>query len=152
MTEFGISGRSDLDAGEARDGRSDMPIDVAMEMPTAATSIAAETMGTAKFEPTVVLATVRGYPASVRVGTEPKTPVWVRNRQATRPADSWRAKPGPKPVNLRVLPGLARPVGSNLRFCISGFTLIVAFRYATDNRKILRLGNCGSFLIHWPPY
>jgi len=38
----------------------------------------------------VVLATVPGYPALVRVGTDPKAPFRVRNRQVTRPALSWR--------------------------------------------------------------
>jgi hypothetical protein len=51
MTEFRVSGRSDLDAGEAENGRSDAPMDVAMEMATAATSIAAETAGATIFEP-----------------------------------------------------------------------------------------------------
>jgi len=51
MTEFRVSGRSDLDAGEAENGRSDAPMDVAMEMATEATSIAAETAGATIFEP-----------------------------------------------------------------------------------------------------
>jgi hypothetical protein len=51
MTEFRGSERSDLDAGEAGDGRSDAPMDMAMEMATAATSIAAETAGVTIFEP-----------------------------------------------------------------------------------------------------
>jgi len=51
MTEFRVSMRSDLDAGEAGKGRSDATMDVAMEMATAATPIAAETVGSAIFEP-----------------------------------------------------------------------------------------------------
>jgi len=43
-----VSGRSDLDPGEAADGRSDAPMDVPMEM---ATPIAAETGGTTMVEP-----------------------------------------------------------------------------------------------------
>jgi len=43
--------RSDLDAGEAGKGRSDPPMDVAMEMGTVATSIAAENAGAAVLEP-----------------------------------------------------------------------------------------------------
>lgn len=39
----------------------------------------------------------------------------------TQPAHSSKAKPGPVPINPRVSLGLARHVGSNLRFCISGF-------------------------------
>jgi hypothetical protein len=49
------------------------------------------------------------------------------------------AKPGPVPVNLLVVPGLARPVGRNLRICGSGSTFRVAFRYATVNCRILTL-------------
>jgi hypothetical protein len=51
MTEFRVSVRSDLDAGEAGNGRSDAPMDVAMEMATAATTIAAETAGAIIFDP-----------------------------------------------------------------------------------------------------
>ena len=50
MTKFRASGRSDLDARVAENGRSDTPMDVAMEMATA-TAIAAETAGTGIFEP-----------------------------------------------------------------------------------------------------
>jgi len=71
--------------------------------------------------------------------------VWFQTRPKTRPTDSWRAKPGPVPVNLRASQGLARPVRSNLRFCVSGFTFMVAFRYATANRKVLTLVCRGSF-------
>ena len=78
-----------------------------------------------------------GLPAS-SPGTDQKDgSVRVQNRPKTRPAVSWRAKPGPVPVNLRVLPGLAKPVGSNLRFCVSGISFMVAFRYPTVNSKIL---------------
>jgi hypothetical protein len=51
MTESRVSGRSDQDAGEAENGRSDAPMDVAMEMAMAATSIPAETAGATIFEP-----------------------------------------------------------------------------------------------------
>jgi len=51
MTDVRVSGRSDLDAGEAENGRSDAPMDVAMEMATAATSIAGETAGATILEP-----------------------------------------------------------------------------------------------------
>jgi hypothetical protein len=49
---------------------------------------------------------------------------------------SWRAKPGPVPLNPGILMGLAIPVGSNLRFRVSGFTFMVAFTYTTVERKI----------------
>jgi len=51
ITEVRGSKRSDLDTGEAGDRRSDAPMDVAMEMATMATPIAAETAGAAIFEP-----------------------------------------------------------------------------------------------------
>jgi hypothetical protein len=51
MTEFRVSGRRDLDSGEAGKGRSDPPMEMAMEMATAATPITAETVGAAIFEP-----------------------------------------------------------------------------------------------------
>jgi hypothetical protein len=50
MTEFRVSGRRDLDAGIAGYGRSDAPVDVAMEMATAVTAIAAESAGATIFE------------------------------------------------------------------------------------------------------
>jgi len=55
-----------------------------------------------------------------------------------------RPRPGHVPVNPRISPGLARRVGSNLWFCISSFTLNVAFRYGTVNRKILSFVCDGS--------
>jgi len=51
MTEFRVSGRSDLEAGKAGNGRSDALMNVAMQMATEATSIAAETVGATIFEP-----------------------------------------------------------------------------------------------------
>jgi len=74
--------------------------------------------------------------------------VQFQNRPKTRPADSWRAKPGLVPVNPWVSPGLGRPVGYNLQFWVSGFTFMVAFRYATVNRKILTLVRHSSFLMY----
>jgi hypothetical protein len=49
MAKFRVSERSDLDTGEAGDGRSDAPMDVVMEMATAATFITMETAGTTIF-------------------------------------------------------------------------------------------------------
>jgi len=51
MTEARGSERSDLDMGEAGDRRSDAPVDVAMEMTTAATPTPAETGGATMFKP-----------------------------------------------------------------------------------------------------
>ena len=50
MTEARGSERSDLDTGEAGDGRSNAPVDVAMEMTTEVTPTAAETAGATMFE------------------------------------------------------------------------------------------------------
>jgi outer membrane biosynthesis protein TonB len=51
MTEVRVSERRGMDTGEAADGRSDVPMDMAMEMATAVTSIAAGTAGEAALEP-----------------------------------------------------------------------------------------------------
>jgi hypothetical protein len=51
MTEVRVSERRGLDTGEAADGRSDAPMDMAMEMATAVTSIATGTAGEAALEP-----------------------------------------------------------------------------------------------------
>ena len=51
MTEARVSERSDLDQGEAGDRRSDAPVDMAMEMTTAATPTPTETAGATMFEP-----------------------------------------------------------------------------------------------------
>jgi hypothetical protein len=50
MTEIRVSGRSDLGMEEAGNGRTDAPINVAMEMATVATPIAEETVGTTIFQ------------------------------------------------------------------------------------------------------
>jgi len=77
--------------------------------------------------------------------------VRVQTSLKTRPTDSWRAKPGPVPVNPRVSQGLARPFGSKLQFRISGFTFIVAYRYGTVGRKIVRLVCYSPHLMYWVP-
>jgi len=46
-----------------------------------------------------------------------------QTRLKTRPGASWPAKPVPVHGNRWVLPGLARPVGSSLRFLFSGFSI-----------------------------
>jgi hypothetical protein len=51
MTEFRVSGKSDVDAGEAGDGRCEEPMDGAMERAIPPESIATETAGAAIFEP-----------------------------------------------------------------------------------------------------
>jgi len=51
MTEVRVSKRSDLDRGEAGDGRSDTPMDAAMERATVARPIATDTPGTTIFQP-----------------------------------------------------------------------------------------------------
>jgi hypothetical protein len=51
MTKVRVSVRSVLDTGEAGHGRSNVPMDVAMERATAVTSIATETVGATIYEP-----------------------------------------------------------------------------------------------------
>jgi len=51
MTEDRVSGRSDIETGEAGDERSDTPMDMATELATAATLIPAETTGKTRVEP-----------------------------------------------------------------------------------------------------
>jgi len=51
MTEARVSERSDLDTGEAGDRSSDAPMDVAMEMISAAIPTAAQTACATMFEP-----------------------------------------------------------------------------------------------------
>jgi len=51
MTEVRERERSDLDTAEAGDGRSDVPMDVAMQMATTVTPITAESTGITIFEP-----------------------------------------------------------------------------------------------------
>jgi len=82
----------------------------------------------------------------------PNWSVRFQTRPSSRPARSWRVEPGPIPRNPRVSPDVATPVSSNLRFCISGFRFVVAFRYATDNRQILTLLYHGLLSMYWPPY
>ena len=71
-----------------------------------------------------VLATGQGNPPAVRVWTG--STVWFGSRTVQKPDPQllgW-AKPVPVPVNPRVLPfGLARPVGSNLRFSFSRISI-----------------------------
>jgi len=52
MSESRVSGSSVLDTGEAGNGRSNAPMDMAMEMATAATAIATETAGATIIQPT----------------------------------------------------------------------------------------------------
>jgi hypothetical protein len=44
---------------------------------------------------------------------------------------------GPVPVNPWVSTGLARPVGSNFQFRVSGFAFIITFISATVDFKIV---------------
>jgi len=64
-----------------------------------------------------------GEPASGPGLARKNGSVQFQNRPEIWPTESWRAKPGPVPINPHVLPGLAGPVSSNVRFCISGFSI-----------------------------
>jgi len=85
----------------------------------------------------VLFARGPGKPASGACLNHKNWSAQFQTRPQTLPADSWRAKPGPVPVNTQILPGVARLVGSNLRFPVSCFTFMVAFRYApVDCQKV----------------
>ena len=70
----------------------------------------------------LVLATGPGNPPAVRVPTT-KSSVQFQTRPKTQPAASSWAKPGHVFVDKQVLPSLAAPVGSNLRFRFSGISI-----------------------------
>jgi len=100
---------------------------------------------------TVSVRTRSGYPTSGPDLDRKNGSVWFPTRPKSWTADCGRANPGPVPVNLRVWPGLATPAGSNLWFCILGYTFTVAFRYATVYHIILTLGLLGLFSMYGPP-
>jgi len=75
----------------------------------------------------------------------------LQNSPETRPAASGEFKPGPTPVNRRVSLGSGRPVRSNIRFGISGCSVMFAFRYANMYRTILTMVPWCSFWMLWPP-
>jgi len=64
-----------------------------------------------------------GQPASGPGSDQKNGSVQFENRRKIEAVAFWWAKPGPLPVNPRVLVALARPVSSNLRFCVSGFSI-----------------------------
>jgi hypothetical protein len=80
-----------------------------------------------------------GYPAS-GPGLDPNNGlVRFQTKPKTQPTDCWRVEPGGVPDNPQVSPGLGQPLASPLRFYVTGFTFMLAFIYATVNRKILAL-------------
>jgi len=48
---------------------------------------------------------------------------WFQTCAKTQRIVSWRAKSLPIPINPQVSPGVARPIGSHLRFSFSGFSI-----------------------------
>jgi len=58
----------------------------------------------------------------------------------TRPPAAWQAKPGPRPVNPRVVTALAWPVGSNLQLYISGCTIYHCIRICYCKLHIIDFG------------
>jgi len=76
MTEFTVSRRSDLDTENAGDEWSDEPMDVTTEMATSATSIAAETVGTAIFD----------------IMETHKNRKWRRRSEAPADSSDWRSR------------------------------------------------------------
>jgi len=79
----------------------------------------------------ILLATGPGNPPVVRVWTAKMCQFGYSPVKETHPAEYWRAKSGPVMVDLWVSPVFPRPYCSNLRFCVSGFTFVVAWRFAT---------------------
>jgi len=75
------------------------------------------------------------YPTS-GPGLDPiKGSVQCLTRPETRPADCWRATTGPVPFSQQGLLGSVRLISSIVRFCVSGFTFMVPFRYGTINHN-----------------
>jgi len=56
------------------------------------------------------------------------------------------------PLTCGFCPGWAWCGSSNMRFCISVFTYMVAFRYTNVNRKILTLVHHGVVSTYWPSW
>jgi len=77
--------------------------------------------------------------------------VRFQTRLKTGPGASWCVTPASVPANPRDMPGWARPFGSNPRFSFSGFSILVAVRYAIVMCKILMLVNHSLYLFHWLP-
>ena len=86
-----------------------------------------------------------GYPCSGPSLDRKNGSVVFRARPKLRPADPWQAKLGRVLANPRVYLGWAWPVRSILQFCVSRFTLMVEFRYATVNRTPSTLVMDSSF-------
>jgi hypothetical protein len=64
-----------------------------------------------------------GYPASCPGLDHQNSSIQFKTHLITRPAASLWAKPGPVPVNLRVMPDLAGPISSNLWFRFTGYSI-----------------------------
>jgi len=77
---------------------------------------------------------------------------WFQTHPNTRPVDSWLPEPGPVPVNPGASAGSARPGGSKFWLFVTGFTFMVAIRYATVNSKILPLVHHRSFSTYQLPW
>jgi len=75
--------------------------------------------------------------------------VSFKTHPKTRQSYSCWDKPGPIHVYPQVSLWVTRPVGSNLRCCISALTYMVAFRYVTVNRKIFTFECDGLFSMNW---
>jgi hypothetical protein len=73
--------------------------------------------------------------------------VRFQNRSITRQAASWRTKPVPVPVNPLVVPGLARPVGSNLRFLFSRISIYGRVQISHCYVPDINFGTSLSFLV-----
>jgi hypothetical protein len=95
-----------------------------------------------------VLATGLGNLPVVRDRTANTVQFEFHHGPKSRPSALWRAIPGLVPVNPRVLPGLAKPLGLNLTFWLSGISIYGSIQISYC--KILTLVYCCPFLMYWP--
>jgi len=73
-------------------------------------------------------------------------PVWMQTCPKTRHTASWLAKPSLVPTNPQVLPGLARPVSSNVRCSISGCSINGCIQILYCSLQNINHGTLLSFL------
>jgi len=92
-----------------------------------------------------------GLPAC-RLGLDQKNGIdRFQNRPDKRSAASKRSKPGRGPVEPRVSPGLARPVRSDLRVWVSGFSIYGRIQYPTVNCILFTMVLHYHFVMYWQP-
>jgi len=108
---------------------------------------------------TFILVRITAYKVEVSVGNRSGYPAsgpgwdrknsWVPSQTCpkTRPAASWQAKPVPVPVNVLVLLGSARPVGSNQQFSFSGCSIYGCSQICYCYLQNINFGTSFSLLV-----